>query len=213
MALTTLSRQKQDYFFELLESPAFEVTTSAQAEVSIKKAIPVSFSRSETGLTPAFRFLTIEGTSISIADGKFTALEYAYQYGDANFFLLLSDRINWSDQTVEDLEKTIQFSLELGLHSNARRLAEVAQNQFPENLIVKKYASILAPSRTINNHLPPDPNSAADMIWLKTHRREFHGQWVALNGGDLIASASNYKTLIALLQKPIEKRILITPVY
>lgn len=213
MALTTLSHQKQGNHFGLLEGLSCEVTTASQAEVNIIEAFPVSFSHSETGLTPAFKFITIEGTSTSFADGKFAALEYAFQYGDVKFFLLLFDRINWADHTVKDFEKIIKFSLELGLHSNARRLAEIAKKQFPENPIVKKYASILAPSKTINNHLPSDPDSAADMIWLKDHGREFHGRWVALIGGDLIASAPNYKELINLLQEPIKKEILITPVY
>jgi hypothetical protein len=51
------------------------------------------------------------------------------------------------------------------------------------------------------------------MRWLKTHGEEYRSQWVALRGGVLLVAASSRKELLAQLENPKDKTILITPVY
>jgi len=51
------------------------------------------------------------------------------------------------------------------------------------------------------------------MRWLKAHREEYRSQWVALRSGILLAAALSRKDLMAQLENPKDKSILITPVY
>lgn len=173
----------------------------------------VSVSSSETGLSPAFEFVTVEGTSASYIDNKVTLLEFAYRSGDARLFLELMDVIDWTNRSVEDFIKTIRFALNLGAHQKARQLAELGGQQFPKNSEMQKYAQILCSSKTIKNQLPTDTDAKADMVWLKEHAKEYRGRWVALRAGALLAAANDYTELLTLLDNPIDIRILITPVY
>jgi hypothetical protein len=43
----------------------------------------------------------------------------------------------------------------------------------------------------------PAPDSTREMKWLREHRREYIGQWVALDGDRLIAHGANAKEVFA----------------
>ena len=78
---------------------------------------------------------------------------------------------------------------------------------------MQRYARVLAPARVIRSDLPPDPDAQADMTWLKINADVYRGQWVALQSGELLASARTHPELMEQIDHPEEKTILITPVY
>lgn len=86
----------------------------------------------------------------------------------------------------------------------ARRLLA----QLPDKPEYGRARRILRPPRTaVSNRL--DTDRTADYRWLSRHARDYVGQWVAVSGGELIASAPTLKELrnalssVSLLSKPV----------
>ena len=57
---------------------------------------------------------------------------------------------------------------------------------------------------------PSQPEAVKDIQWLKVHRSEYTGQWVALLRGELLGEASTLKELISQVGDPKDTEILVT---
>lgn len=50
---------------------------------------------------------------------------------------------------------------------------------------------------SVKEETPPDPTRKEEYQWLAQHRSEYAGQYVALNGGQLISHGSNGREVLA----------------
>lgn len=171
-----------------------QIRSTAGLEVPDRETT-ISVSSSETGLSEAFAFLTRQITSATYPDIEMVKLDTAVQHDDLALFLQLVDMIDWDKRSVDDVLRTIQSALKVGAHLTARKLAQEGGNRFPDHPQMAKHARILAPVRTIRSDLPPEPEVEKDIYWLKAHRSEYRGQWVAIRNGILVASAMTYQEL------------------
>jgi hypothetical protein len=84
-------------------------------------------------------------------------------------------------------------------HLRARELAVEGHRRFPDDPELARYAYVLAPPKVLDAHLPPDPSVELDIQWLHEHADEYHGEWIALKNGQLVAHAPTPPQLKELL--------------
>jgi hypothetical protein len=176
-------------------------------------AIELLINRSLADFSHGFLFTTRERTSTVNQDYEMSLLETASSIGDEMAFTEVFNAIRWEYRSAEDYLKVVRLALNVGAHFHARKLAAEGGRRFTDNDEMQKYARVLAPSKIVDVHLPPDPDAAADMHWLKAHGEKYRNQWVALRSGILLAAAPSRKDLLAQLENPADKSVLITPVY
>lgn len=169
--------------------------------------------RAGADFSSAFLFITRRRTSTVSQDYEMALLEAASSISNGKAFAEIVNKIAWEYRPVEDFLKAVRLALSVGAHLQARKLAIEGGLRFTGNAEMQKYARILAPTKVLDAHLPPDPGAAADMQWLKIHRDEYRGWWVALRNGVLLASAKSRKELLVKLEDLKDKSVLITPVY
>jgi hypothetical protein len=154
--------------------------------------------------------MTMTSTNTSRRD--MLILEYMVKSDDMKGFMQIIKQIDWQSCRERDLIKGIQLSLRIGMHSKASELSKIALSRFPDNPEIIKFADAFLPGRGKVTKHTADPAATADMNWLKTDGNNFHGKWVALKAGVLLASADTYKELKTKLSNPIEKTLLISKV-
>lgn len=124
-----------------------------------------------------------------------TVLEMAAEAGDETAFVQAASEIDWSRRPAADFARSVRLALAAGAHLLARNLADHGHRLHPQHEELAKMARILAPPRVRRSDLPPDPAVRADFEWLRIHSTEYQGQWVALKGGNLVASAPTARKL------------------
>jgi hypothetical protein len=82
-------------------------------------------------------------------------------------------------------------------HLRARELATEGHRRFPDDPELARYARVLAPPQVLRADLPPDPSGTLDILWLRAHADEYHGEWIALKDGQLVAHAPTVRELKA----------------
>jgi hypothetical protein len=82
--------------------------------------------------------------------------------------------------------------------SEARRLLEALPSEL-EQPAVRRLRRLLAPPK-INASVAVDTDRRLEYEWLRLHGQEYRGQWVAVAGGQLIASARTLKELLQTLR-------------
>lgn len=137
-------------------------------------------------------------------------LARAAEAADAQAFVAAYQLIDWSTCTADEFERAIQWALTAGAHLAARALATTGAAQFPDNAELQKAARILAPPKLLRR-LPADPTIRANHEWLRNHRMDYHGQWVALRNGQLLASGDSLQALTAVCE--ISPELLFTKVF
>lgn len=115
--------------------------------------------------------------------------------GDEYTFIEVANSISWVNRPASDLLRGIQLAFQAGAHIYARRLTIIGRERYPENRDLQKYATVLAPVDVIERNLPPDPSLKDNRDWLKAHKDEYKGQWVALQQGKLIGASPSLKDL------------------
>ena len=165
-----------------------------------------------TGSTAALEFATREQTQPT-TDLEMLRLDAAAHPGNEIAFSRAAEAVEWNYRSPRDLERAIRLALQAGAHLKARQLSELAAQRYPGHTELQKFAQILAPPRVIDAHVPADPNARADMEWLKTHGDEHRGQWVAIQNGRLLASATSMRKLLDLIGNPKGTGIMVTRAY
>ncbi|ETW95623.1 MAG: hypothetical protein ETSY1_29880 [Candidatus Entotheonella factor] len=106
---------------------------------------------------------------------------------------------NPTSRSADEVIQTISEALATGQNGLARQLAMDGARQYPSHAQLQTYARILAPP--VMKSVPSTPKSRAAVkangIWLKAHRQEYMGQWVALREGALLRVADSYEALVA----------------
>lgn len=128
-----------------------------------------------------------------------TRLEDAARAGDRHTFLEVLKEVERRDWSPENFAHAAQLALEASAHLAARQISEEGVSRYPDDLELQKYAHILSPPKVSPSNVPPDPSIGADDEWLKAHRTEYRGRWVALREGKLLGAAGSLRELIELV--------------
>lgn len=78
----------------------------------------------------------------------------------------------------------------------ARHLAMEGAQRYKRHHGLQEYARLLAPPRIIDSHVPPTSSIRANHAWLKAHRQEYQGHWIALRSGELVGVADDLDILV-----------------
>lgn len=140
-------------------------------------------------------------------------LEAVARTENSQVFITLLNSLTWANRPADDYVRAVRLCLAIGLHPKARELAMEGASQFPEHADLQRLARLVGPARVIRTDLPPDVNAAANMEWLRKHSDEYRGQYVAVKGGELLATASSYQDLFKKVGPVKGKGILITQVF
>ena len=70
--------------------------------------------------------------------------------------------------------------------------------QYPDDGWLQRAKRVMAPPKEIGTS-PSRPNFAAAWAWVREHSLEYHNQWVALRGAELIGTADSYDSLVTTL--------------
>jgi len=131
--------------------------------------------------------------------------------GDEKSFVKVASEIDWSQRSDDDFLSAIRMALQVGAHLKARKLALQGAEQYPEHSELLNFARILAPPKVTISNEPPDPTLRLNRDWLRDHSDEYHGRWVALKAGQLLAVGDSPKELNERLGDT--KKVLLTKVY
>jgi hypothetical protein len=169
-------------------------------------------SGSSTGTSSAYDYMSREITFNSLPDLQMAQLEAFAEIGSEEAFVSIANAIDWSERSSDDFENAIRLALLVGAHLKARNLALEAVDYFPDNIELQKFSRMLAPPRVIKVDIPANPNLRANRDWLVTHANEYRGRWIALRGGELLASALSLKEIIDQVGDLKNREILVTQV-
>jgi hypothetical protein len=139
-------------------------------------------------------------------------LEAAAQAGDVAAFLDGYYATRWHDQPAEVLVRVIRLALQAGAHVAARELSKLGLQSYPMNPDVQRLASIFYSNKP-GRRSPPDPSTAANLNWIRTHASEYRGKWVALRGEALLASADSLDNLLKITGDVRGTDIFVGPVF
>jgi len=92
--------------------------------------------------------------------------------------------------------RKIKDALKCGDITHARHLAMEGAQRYKKRYELQEYARLLAPPRIIDNNVPANSSIRANHIWLKAHRQQYQGNWVALRSGELIGVADSLEILV-----------------
>lgn len=132
---------------------------------------------------------------------------------DERRFCEIVDEINWAVHSPNDFITAIRLGLAVGAYQKAAQLARIGNGQYPDQVEIQKYVQILAPAKIKPDNSSPQPEGAKDIQWLKEHRQEYSGQWVALLHGELLGAAPTLKELTRQVGSPKGTAMLVTRVY
>lgn len=177
---------------------------------SVAKVIIITST--SAGTTAAISILPAPPTTTSLSDQGLFLLEQAVAHKDLDAFIRRVNAIDWQTRPVEDYLRSIDLALKVEAHLTARRLSQEGGERFPDHPEMAKYARILAPVKTVRTGLPPNPDLAHSMAWLRQHRLAYQGQWVAILHGELLASAATFQQLKQIVGDIKNTGILVTKV-
>ncbi len=102
---------------------------------------------------------------------------------------------NRATETGDQFIVAVQDALANDQPELARMLAQQGHRLHPQNEHLARLSIILAPPKVITDDLPADPDLVANLTWLKAHRTEYAGQWVAVAKGELRSVAPTLREL------------------
>lgn len=115
------------------------------------------------------------------------------------------------ENSPENFIHAIQTALKSGDYGTAQQLSLQAVKHYPKQEELLKYAYVLAPPKVTVDKRPPDRDIQVNQDWVKQHRNQYWGQWVALHNGQLLASASSINELVEQLSD--KKGVFLTAIY
>ncbi|MBK6847578.1 MAG: hypothetical protein IPG96_08605 [Proteobacteria bacterium] len=93
--------------------------------------------------------------------------------------------------------QAVRLALEAGAYRAAQRLADAGARHHPEDPALRRLASVLQPARVRAVPARDSEGVVLAVAWLKREGARYRGRWVALQQGELRASAGSYRELIA----------------
>lgn len=108
--------------------------------------------------------------------------------GDTRAFSNTVQKIKWDQRSANDFVTAIKLALKVSSPSSAQSVFDKGIKRHPNSSGLKSYSLLFA--RGTARPLSSNPTLRANREWLKQHRTEFRGQWIALQNGELLASGS-----------------------
>lgn len=158
---------------------------------------------------------TLEQTGIGfdISEDQLAHLAVASATADEEQFVEAYQSVNWALEPARSYARGVRMALAAGAHRIARKLANEGTERFPDHRELQKMASILAEPTVRQSSSPADAGLAANRDWMKSHRNQYKGRWVALQAGHLLGVADTMTQLIAQIGEIRNRRILVTQVF
>lgn len=108
------------------------------------------------------------------------------------------------DQVAEDLAE-LKRLIEDGRVEEARRLAPVLAARWPQSASIQHFARVLEPPRVLPNPpMPPARSFDRDIAWLREHRDEYPGCWIATYEDQLIVADPDFKKVQDAIREKID---------
>lgn len=123
-------------------------------------------------------------------------LEEAAESGNETAFLKALTEISWQGRPATEFVHAIKLALKIGAPTAAQRIYTEAISRYQNHPDIQRYARLFAPPRVQTRTSPSNPTLKANREWLKSHRNEYRGQWVAVRNGELLAAAPSLEDLI-----------------
>jgi len=124
-------------------------------------------------------------------------LELAVNKRSEQAFINALQEVDWEDRQAREFARAIKLALNIGAPTAAQQIYNKGVARYPNHADLQRYARLFAPTRTATRTLPPNPTLTANREWLKSHRSEYRGQWIAIRNGELLETASSLEELIA----------------
>lgn len=172
---------------------------------------PADINKEATAAPKAFVDSTVNAAIAAVNEVIFQSLEAAAAAIDEQVFLRELDKLDKAMLAAGDFVRLIKLSLEIGFDLLARRLSAEGHATFPDDELLAKYARILAPPKILGRAPAAGPELEANRGWLKTHGKEYRGQWVAVRNGELLGAATELAELVPLLHD--RENVLVTVAY
>jgi Arc/MetJ-type ribon-helix-helix transcriptional regulator len=100
-------------------------------------------------------------------------------------------------QSPDDYLQALAHALRTGEFGRARQVAMDGAARYPAHAELAKSARVLAPPTVTIAPRKHTANIQANRAWLKAHRQDYAGQWIALHDGHLLAAAPSFDALAA----------------
>lgn len=123
------------------------------------------------------------------------------------------ENINWSARQPVEIALGVRLALALQDPLLGRAIATQGHNLYPSDTELTKLHRVLAPPITTTLKATTRPDTRSNLNWLTNNREAYHGQWVALDDGRLLATADSIDNLIAQVGDVRHANILITQVW
>jgi Arc/MetJ-type ribon-helix-helix transcriptional regulator len=104
-------------------------------------------------------------------------------------------------QSPDDYLQALAHAFRTGEFGRARQLATEGAARYPDNAELAKSARVLAPPTVTRASRPHTADIRANRAWLKAHRQDYAGQWIALRDGHLLAAAPSFDALVACVDE------------
>lgn len=100
-------------------------------------------------------------------------------------------------QSPDDYLQALAHALRTGEFGRARQVATEGAARYPAHAELAKSAQVLAPPTVTRASRQHTADIQANRAWLKAHRQDYAGQWIALHNGHLLAAAPSFDALNA----------------
>lgn len=128
---------------------------------------------------------------------KQIALLQAYAViGNVDQFTSTYQEIDLGDRPVKDIIYIVQLALSIGAIALAKDACVQGLKRYTDNSELNKMYTVLAPPRISVSKRKSPTGIGSNTVWLKAHGDEYHGKWVALRAGTLVAVADSVKELL-----------------
>jgi len=148
-----------------------------------------------------------------VSSDPLARLEAAAATNEESVFIEAYRTLNWAIEPASSYVRGVYLALASGAHLVARKLAAEGAERFPDHRELQKMATILAEPTVRRGTGAADPGLLANRDWLRSHREEYKGRWVALRAGQLLGVAESVEQLVAQVGTIANQKILITQVY
>jgi hypothetical protein len=143
-----------------------------------------------------------------------STLEQTAREGNSHQFAKVIGSVDFGDYPAGTIAHAIGLALQLDLGRIAIELAQTGMRLYPDDDRLQKAARVLKKPEVLGTRPATGKGLDKSHVWLQKHAEQYHGKWVAVRAGKLLASADSFNALKASLpttsgrQKTLITRVL-----
>jgi hypothetical protein len=123
-------------------------------------------------------------------------LETTAATGERRAFLNAAREMPWARSGAEDAARVIDLAFRIGAPTVARYIYDEVAKRHTDSPALQKFARLFEPEERTARTLPANATLKANREWLKAHRTEYRGLWIAVRNGALLATSTSLDELI-----------------